>query len=102
MEKALTGPCGSHQTRLHLVSIRRATRSGGEPEMRSAKAAVARAGLGALEKDAASKGFLLIARRAHTTSAPREGFPPPQLRDWLFKRADPRFKESTIDSQSSR
>ena len=48
--------------------------------MRSAKAAEARAGLGALEKDAASKGFLLIARRGHPVSAPREGFPPPQLR----------------------
>jgi hypothetical protein len=61
--------------------------------MRSAKAAEARAGLGALEKDAASKGFLLIARRGHPVSAPREGFPPPQLRG---------FGRSSAQTPSSR
>jgi hypothetical protein len=68
--KAPTSPCESHK--LGFISYQFDVRlARGRAGMRSVKAAEARAGLGALEKDAASKGFLLIARQAHTTSAPR-------------------------------
>jgi serine/threonine protein kinase/tetratricopeptide (TPR) repeat protein len=71
VEKSLQ-PVLAEATKLGFISYQFDVRLAlGRAGLKSAKAAEARAGLGALEKDAASRGFLLIARQSRTTSAPR-------------------------------
>lgn len=58
--------------KLHLVDAEFEARLAlGEIEMKSGKTSAGRAGLAALEQDATAKGFLLIARKAHTAASGR-------------------------------